>query len=225
MAVAFDAIDAGLFNNDGVSTTFTLAHTCTGSNLTLVVPVVIVHGTSVTGMTYNTVAMTLSSSSTSGSGGRYDTYIYTLIAPATGTHDIVFTVPSPIGGSKQMTMQGSSYTGTNQTAIDSASSTVAATSSPFVLTTTVVAANCWITGACGSADGDMNATPGSGTTYHGAQVGNMQAGDSNGTVGTGSQSLNFGHTNANEISGSIVSIAPPTPIVVLPYKSLLGVGI
>jgi hypothetical protein len=213
MAIAFDAIDAGLFDNAGTATSFTLAHTCTGSNLTLVVPVQIVHGTAVTGMTYNGVTMTLSSSNTGGSAGYFDTYVYTLIAPATGTNNIVFTVPSVITGSKQVMFQGQSYTGTNQSAIDSAASRIATPgSSPFAVSTTVVASNCWLVGGAAGALGVVRVPPGAGagTTYRGSLVGNMFTADSNGTVSTGSQALNFGvdDSGASEVAGSIVSLAP-----------------
>lgn len=218
MAIAFDAVDAGLFDNGGTLTSFTLAHTCTGSNLTLVVPVQIVHGTAVTGMTYNGVSMTLSSSNTGGAAGYFDTYIYTLINPATGANNIVFTIPSAIGGSGQVMFQGQSYTGTNQSAIDSAASRIATPgSSPFAVTTTVVASNCWLVGGAAGALGVVRVPPGagSGTVYNDGLVGNMYTADSGGTVGTGSQSLNWGvnDSGASEVAGSIVSLAPSVAAV------------
>lgn len=210
MAIAIDSIDAGFFDNSGTTTTFTLAHTCTGSNLTLVVFAVIIQPFLFTGITYNGVAMTLQSSNTTALTNEYNSYIFTLINPPTGTHNIVATSNSNIGGtSHQMTMWGASYTGTSQTAIDSSVTVYNIVSaSPASVSTTVVASNCWITGFAADANGTTY-TAGSGTTTHVAQNHNMMLGDSNGTVGTGTQTLNWATTaTGDHQSRGVVSLAP-----------------
>lgn len=108
MPIAFDAKSIGSSGTD--VTSLTIAHTCTGSNLVLVVVATIQgNAATVTGITYNGVAMTL------GKKGGPDAdnnqvYLFYLANPATGTNNIVITYSgnaSPVFGA------GISYTGAN----------------------------------------------------------------------------------------------------------------
>jgi hypothetical protein len=115
-------------------------------------------------------------------------------------------------------MGGISYTGASGT-IDSFNQnlTTGITTTPYTLSTTVVGANAWIVGGATGSNGEIGGgTAGSGTTYRSSNVSsNIRLGDSNGTVGTGSRSLNFGRnpTGSGDDDGVILSIVP-APVVI-----------
>lgn len=139
MAIAPDA-SSGTFGNG--SPTLTLAHTCTGSNLALVVGAASGNTSDlITGATatYNGVSM--------GSARVFDTatgnarmFMWVLAAPATGTHNIVIT-PGTSGA--LLCLIGGSFTGVDQTTpVDSAGTEHTSTafpSSPFSQSVTVSA--------------------------------------------------------------------------------------
>jgi hypothetical protein len=80
MAIAIDATSNGYTS---AATSLTISHTVAGSNRVLVVGVST--QTTITGVTYNGVAMTLGVTGT-------NTFIYYLATPDTGTHDIVISL-------------------------------------------------------------------------------------------------------------------------------------
>lgn len=203
MAIAFDATSSS--SNSG-SATLTYQHTCTGTNLFLGVSIYDQSvGDNVTGVTYNGVAMTKSDSQLlSGDGGTYQSLWY-LFGPSTGINDIIVTRSS---SANAMVAQSTSLTGCNQSAIDSHAKVVDAGSpSSLAITTTVVASNCWLVGGCRNGCGVI--TAGSGTTVRIA-ASSVTIGDSNGTVGTGSQSLNFNGPacGPSAFAACVLSIAP-----------------
>lgn len=184
-AIAVDATGGPAFANN---TSVTWNHTTAGSDRIMIVYHMLPNsaGDTSTGCTYNSVAMTLIQKQAPGGSGLGYSYLYYLVAPATGTNSVVCST------SGTTTQEGGSttYTGASQTGQpDSFSSNSSAGTETFTLTTTVVASNSWLVGVCGSNGG--NITAGSGTTLRtGAPVGFQVRGvDSNGVVGTGSQSL------------------------------------
>jgi hypothetical protein len=144
MAIAFDAATDGGNVNPGTSLTF--SHTCTGSNLILFVGF---NGDNIGGaddvssVTYNSVAMTLANKQVgAGTGGDRNTYLYYLIGPATGAHNVVITCSS------SHVIQGGavSYTGVKQSSQpDNTAINAETVSSNKTLTTslTTVNDNCW----------------------------------------------------------------------------------
>jgi len=103
--VTFDATAST--SGDGGS--FSYSHTCTGSNLYLVVGISFLNsaGRSVSGVTYNSVAM---SSLGTATNGIYSVQLWGLANPATGAHNVVVTM----GGPPNSTSIGSvSFTGVN----------------------------------------------------------------------------------------------------------------
>lgn len=87
----FDAV-AGLSSSGGGP--FVWAHTCTGSDLVLVVNISIYDSAdTVTAVTYNGVAM---SSRGSVSNGQYTVYQYILVAPATGSNNVSVSVSESV---------------------------------------------------------------------------------------------------------------------------------
>jgi len=100
------------------------------------------------------------------------------------------------------------YKGAKQTGIPDSSATLDDTNpNPFTISTTVVAANSWIVSMARDYISGAH-TAGTGTTLRQAGIG-ASTGDSNGTVGTGSQSMGWVPNSAGEdTAGFIVSIDP-----------------
>ncbi len=101
--VTFDAESSG----QGTSTTVTISHTCTGSNLCLTVGVS-TDNAAPTGVTYNSVAMTKIADQDASAGNAS---LWQLVGPATGANDIVVTVAS----SDEIVAGGQSFTNVHQT--------------------------------------------------------------------------------------------------------------
>lgn len=195
MAIAYDTFTNGSFTS-GTSRTF--AHTCTGSDRILFVETVINTSTDlVTGVTYNGVSMTRIQTVSPTANRRL--YLYYLIAPATGSNNVVISASSStfIGGN------ASSYTGVAQsgTIID-VSTTVTDTSSPIDTTLTTTVDNCW-TILCGTMDGTVAFTASTGSTLRGGNglYSDVQIFDSNGPK-TPAGSTTMTVTNAS-VSGSV----------------------
>ncbi len=100
----------------GVTGTNHWHHTCTGSDLTLVVGVS-VYASSVTGVTYNGVAMTQQQANNKDVGGYgHRSYLYTLANPATGgSYEVAVTYASPeidtgYGGGMAISLSGTNTT-------------------------------------------------------------------------------------------------------------------
>ena len=105
-----DAVSTGTTTGSS----FTISHTTSGSNLLILVGVSMTKETggvpSVTTLTYNGVSLTLvGTQSTSDNKGRIE--IWQLIAPATGTHDVVGNLSGAPDGATVGVM---TFTGVNQ---------------------------------------------------------------------------------------------------------------
>ena len=93
MAIAFDAVSLG---NGASVNSLTIAHTCAGSNLVLVVDVRVSDlTTTVTGITYNGVALTKIDSQTAPAGRSIEKWY--LINPATGANNCVISLSASPG--------------------------------------------------------------------------------------------------------------------------------
>lgn len=213
MAIAPNAVSHGATTG----TSLTVAHTCAGTNLILFVIANSDGGAgNVTGVTYSGVAMT-KIAEVQNSGAEYNS-LWFLAGPATGTNNIVITGSV----SSNLASSNSSYTGASQTGIPDSSATVSAgTRSTTTATTTVVGTGCWLV-MMGRAGTNMSA--GAATV---AREQTYLAGpalfDSDGTVSTGSQSLQFTNSSATT-SAIIVSFAPPSAAAATSRLALLGVG-
>lgn len=138
MAIAFDAATGPNYSASGTTNTF--AHTCTGSDRILFV-VAAHHNTvpasSVTGITYAGVAMTLLRTYQS-SNAKFD--LYYLVAPATGSNNVVITMDisdASIG-------IAASYTGVDQTSpIDVSGDGGPTTTTSYSQSLTTTVDNCW----------------------------------------------------------------------------------
>jgi hypothetical protein len=145
-AVTFDASSTPV---EATATSVTVSHTVgTGSNR-LIVACVSVNGADVTGVTYNGVALTLKARQTQGT--IYRTEIWYLVAPATGTNNLVASIaPS----NQNLIASGKSFFGVNQSNPLGTNETAGAESGTSVtdtVTSTGMVTDCLTTNASASA--------------------------------------------------------------------------
>jgi len=209
-AIAFDATAAST-SPGSLTSPITWTHTCTGSNLILFLGSGGDNG-HVTAASYNSVGATSVGAETD-SASNSEATLYRLFAPATGANTASMTHGASLYAC------ATSYSGVSQSALDSNAqghTTVDATS--YAKATTVVAANCWLVASasdendtgCGTQSmsvGTLRASSGN-VRNNGSNQFGMIMGDSNGTVGTGSQSLTVNSTTSNHWTTIVASIAP-----------------
>lgn len=206
MAIAFDAVSNGTAAS---STSITWSHTCTGSDRILVVSVEggTTSTTDVTSVTYNSVSLTKAVAYNNNENRA--SYLWILVAPATGANDVVVTKTS----SDYMAVGAMSYTGASQTdQPDSFGTGTLASGTTVSPTTTVIASNCWLVGGA-RMSGAGGISAGANTTIRYQNGAEFGFGDSNGTVGTGSQSLNFVSAGTGTADAVVISILPVAPLV------------
>lgn len=196
-SIAFDATSA---NVDG-SPTATRSHTVTGTDPFLMgTSVGVVGSQNVSACTWNG-SESMSEVVTSGVVCPSDRCIdfWYRTAPTTGTHNLVTTATGGYSG-----MNAASYSGVKQTSpIDSNNGGNTASSvTSFTSTTTVVSSGCWLVWSTKVSSSAPSA--GTGTTKRQQDQGIW---DSNGTVSTGSQSLNITSISQN-FAGILASILP-----------------
>lgn len=220
MAIAFDT-KVHLSDSGGSVTSKTQAFTTSGSNRYLVV---FTEGSTVsdriTGVTYAGVSMVQATNGGVGYKGDSGRYLSTFVLanPTTGTNNIVISSsPADIIGASMLSFTGCQQTNTpdsNNTATQVAGLT-------FTLTTTVVATGCWLT--C-FGHGNVNADGTGGTSRGETYADGYASEDSNGTVGTGSQSISFGSLSLVD-SGLVISIAPTAGVATTTNTNLLMMGV
>lgn len=200
MAIAYDS-SANAGNTSTASLVY--SHTCTGSDLVLVVFVKVFNTSDlVTGVTYNGVSMTKILSGQD-ADNRWS-YTYTLAGPATGTNNVTVSLSSAtfVGSTSQ------SYTGCSQTGIPDASASLNTSSTTVTTTLTTIADNCWLVG---SYNGGRVYTAGSGTTVRQSNTSAdfLNSFDSNGAkTPAGSYSLAGTQSSAANSRNYIISLAP-----------------
>lgn len=212
--IAFDAVGS---SSDVTSDTQTFSHTCTGSDLILWVGWWQAStGVTATSVTYNGDAMTATSNSPYDPGtGRH--YLYYLVNPDTGTHDVVIT----LSGSTVIRSDSASYTGVKQSGQpDAVGSNTTASGTTLTTSVTVVAENSWI---FGNARENVNGnTAASDHTKQRESGGNTTSSgfDSGGGLEAGSKSLIFTTTgSATRLSMIAASFAPVASTAV---KDIIG---
>jgi hypothetical protein len=205
MAIAADATSQSALQSFP-NLTVTWSHTCTGADRCLFVTGfgnAGGGGYNISGMTYNGVAMTEIARVQVPS----DRWIgmYYLAAPATGANNIVMTVVDPPAPDAFAGL-AASYTGVHQVSPIDSFNTATASATSITPSTTVVGSDCWLVMGLKTDGGDPAA--GTGTTdriSNGFGLGHF---DSNGTVGTGSQSLQATFVASVNWAAVIASIAP-----------------
>lgn len=201
MAIAYDASATATV----VDTSLTYSHTCTGSNRGLVVFLNNNTGSAtITGVTYNGVAMTQLHAFQNSDANTY-LYSFYLLNPASGANNIVVSANT----STNMNAISMSFTGVAQSGQPDASGTVTAAVAPGAGQTkaiTTVAANSWMMAFCHGAGDPPNASTGTTSRQLG---GNARAGtySSNPVVTPGSTSMSFTNSGAGTISLSTMALS------------------
>lgn len=140
-----------------VGTSFTASYTVgSGSNRLLVVGVVgDLTLDDVTGVTYNSVAMTQVGKVQTPTGGRW-TYLYYLLNPASGSNNVVVSA----GSSHFLGVGAADYTGVNS--LNASVTNTASSSTTVTGTLTTSINNAWLMAAVGYTSGALSSsTPGS----------------------------------------------------------------
>lgn len=180
MAITFDNSSTGT----ATALTCTVAHTTAGSNRLLVVSTLVDGGKTITGVTYNGIAMTQFGGELIFSGGHAINGWY-IINPASGSNNIVATANS---GTPNIYVRGVSYTSVVQTSsLDVANGGGTDSGSSMVATATTVFHNDIMISAFAvtsantiTASTNTTARVGSGTLF---MMGDYQ------TIGSGAQSM------------------------------------
>ena len=175
------------------SVTIPLAVTTTSANRILFVGVS-TGSASVSSVTYNGQSLTLIGSDHETYNNTY-AYLYYLIAPDTGTHNVVVTLP----GSNGIRVTAASYAGASQIGVPDASTTSNGQGTTYSQSLTTGADNSWAIMMATNGDGRATGV-GSGTTLRGeiAGAGGLLV-DSNGPVSpAGSKTLNVVGTQSND---------------------------
>ena len=152
-------------------------------------------------VTYAGEAMTLIASKSNGANNRR-AFLFYLVGPTVGINNVVLTFNTTYNSASS----AMSYTGASQTGVPDSFAVRNATEDPFTQSTTVIATGSWLVGI--AQNNEENYTAGTGLTIRGSAVNGMAAGDSNGTVSTGSQSMSWDVTSSFEHQGVIASFAP-----------------
>jgi hypothetical protein len=169
MAIAFDTAVDGSFVAPATSQTW--SHTCTGTDRVLIVAVITqgsAGGDVVSGITYNTVAMTRINTDQLGASTSR-TYLYYLINPASGANNVVVSYSTSITAGAI----SSSYTGADQVSQPDSSNTGDVSGvTTITVNQTTVADNDWLFGCFFEADGVGSAfTAGANTVQRIAHAG------------------------------------------------------
>jgi hypothetical protein len=202
MAIAFDAATT----QNVSATSLTFAHTTSGSNriLWLGANQQDSAGTySLTGCTYAGVSMT-QAGSTQASTNPYQTSLWYLIAPSTGSNNVVISAST----SRAILGFASSYTGAKQTGQPDATNGSNFTSSTMTLSVTTIADNCWLV-----ASWVGNREPFAGTaTNRRLNAGGNGLFDSNGAkTPAGSYSIQVTQSDGATAAMAMASFAPSLP--------------
>lgn len=211
-AIAFDNALGGTNNNTGVNFTTTGANIAVFS--TCLSDITATTNGNITSMAYGAATLTINTTNF-----RYPSDRWNVGACAGGITAGTTTLTET--GSTFSFLSATSYSGCNSTNPDSnnGSNNGGVTTASLTMSTTVVASSCWL---AGSIYGGASFTAGAGTTRRT----NTSTGlfDSNGTVGTGSQSLVMNQAN-DFIAANIVSIAPAAAGgATTHFLSMLGIG-
>lgn len=204
------ALDVGSNGSNGTGTTVSWSHTCTGSNLILLVAISCDHTSTLSNILYNGVAMTLLQRH---EGNTVDIAVYYLLAPATGAHTVTF---DHTGGGSACGVSAS-YTGVLQSGVpdNAVYSAFHATGTDSTLSITPVAANCWGVHMSGW-NGGYTITGGTNITLRGTNGAGstcMGIGDTNGTIsGATSTAL---HSTSDWYNATVITLAPAAAVVAL----------
>ena len=164
MAIAFDATSSITWNT-AIPTSKTWSHTCTGSDLVLIVGIAHEDTTDAdrgcSGITYNGVALTKIRTDDN-LGDNITSELWYLLGPATGANNIVATFNGGVDDGDCMAI---SLTGVAQSGQpDAQNGATASNVTSISVDVTTVADNCWVVDAFIRGDGTTGNTVGAGQT-------------------------------------------------------------
>lgn len=223
MALAVDATSTGTTTG----TSLTVSHTCTGSNLLLLVGAY-THGTLtdiVTGITYAGTAMTRINTVTNSGGGNTASrlYLYYLINPATGANNVV----TSLSESRTVLNANTSYTGAKQSGQPDAGNTAfSATVTTLGVTITSVADNSWLVGTLRGHSGTVTAGTSTSQRIDHATVGlGFYELTANPISPAAAKTINADTTIASDMMWCLATIAPSVATPIIRLSTLLGIGL
>jgi len=214
MAIAFDAVtDGGAVG----AAPKTWSHTC-AAGASLVVLVYTNNSTDdVNTVTYNGVAMTRIVGVSS--AAIYSMSAWYLQSPASGANTVSVSSASSLSG------RSLSYTGVAG-GVDSFNSGLDTTPATITASLTTVAANCWQVSMCAN-DGSVP-TASTGWTARAGTTGAVLAGDSNGALSAGANSMNCttsSGANATWVTVGLSPTAAAAGVSLGTSRLLMGVGV
>jgi hypothetical protein len=192
----------------------TTSHTVGGNNRILFVSLTLwvagnpANADVISGVSFNGAQMTqVGKAATHLTENPLETYLYCLVAPDTGTHDIVASTTGSVAGIWEAS---ASYTGAAQTCTPDALATNAGDSSSVTGTVTTVADNDWV--IMGSYLGDGVGSAGSGTTIRAIsptpQNRESVSDNGSGKSPAGSVTLTVNGSNSDHMGSVTAAIAP-----------------
>lgn len=208
------ALDASSKKSQDASTTATWSHTCTGSNLILLVGVEVGAGNTITGVTYNGVSMSQVNLLALGGSTFGNVYVFKLVGPSTGANNIVVTASA----STFIYCAATSFTGVDQTTPIDVNTTTSATATSITGTVTTTKDNDWLFGFVSKGDtlpDNPTLTAGTNTTIRQTDAFGWYASCDTNAAQTpaGSHSLTVSSSASGLFGMNVVAIMPvqPTP--------------
>lgn len=203
MAIAFDS---GTGTNSGSDVSpFTLAFTNTAGDILFVAVWLNDATQTISGVTYNAVSMTqIDTISLSGIG---ISYLFMLVTPATGNHNIVVTHT----GTPNLVINVASYSGSKQSGQPDAHQTnTSASQTSTAVPLTTVADNCWIVCCC--YDDNLNILSAGTNAFQresGGASNEFKLFDTNGAqTPAGAKTMTITRASASVLKSLICSFAP-----------------
>ena len=227
MALAIDSTSGGA---GGRAASLTWAHTCTGSDLVLIVGVSVYKNGggpyTISGVTYNGDAMTLANDI---GDNKKRAYIFYLVNPDTGgSYNIIATVA---GGSSFVTVSGGavSITGASQTDPIGVTGGAISRSSDISTAVTTTVADSILIDVFNCSDNPQSHTAGAGQTRYESRDGHMCMSGSykaTTTVGNYTMSWKLGYGSSNYVHNIVeVVSAISGPANVKTYKGLASASV
>ncbi|KKL06457.1 hypothetical protein LCGC14_2595840 [marine sediment metagenome] len=204
--VAFDtSTEIGDVQVDTSSGTW--SHTCTGSNLILVVVVTMRANNSVSGITYNSVALTHESGADADENNVH-TETWYLIAPATGSNTVAVTLNT---STSRWWAAAISLTGVAQSSpVDVSGSNTGLNVTAISTSVTVVTANSWGIDVWAHEADATGASADSGQTERQQSNANFMTGSTSteGPLSTGSQAMGWTGAGTGNAAQTVVMFKP-----------------
>lgn len=228
MALALDTTSTNVDNTHHVvNDTITKAHTCTGTNLVLLVNLAIwINGggppAAISGIKYNGVSMTIVPSSRATNSNQSSEQWY-LIAPATGTNNIVITCGGTYDSVK---IANYSFTGADQTNPIDTNNTTTGTGTSISISLTLAATNEYMIDVMSHASANTPSAHSDTQVLSDATSGTLGFSQYALKAGSGSQSMSVTQPDVDPWTYSMLALKASGGTVATPrFRALLGVGL